>query len=432
MQHEWGAGVIGYAVAMNWGGAGILLLRDALALALAIVAVRTALRIGASPLLVMALAPVAMLLVENGYLPVRAQAYSFLLTALTLAVCERDREGAHGLMWALVPLFALWANLHAAFAFGMILLVVYAGERAVLQRGPWIHVGVVLFAIVAVIRVNPYGWGYYGHLLRSISLDRSLVPEWDPLWLGSVPVYQKMAYCVAVGLAAYGLAFGRGHRRSGVLLLAATTGASALHCRMLPFFGTAWIIYCPGLLQGSLLHDVCTRLFRHRRAVLLVSVAISLVTGVQIWHAAPLHLQVPNEPVEGNPKTAPYYPVGAVAYLKEHRFHGNLLTPFNHGSYVLWKLYPAVKVSLDSRYEEAYEPSMAEDLIRLYQTGEGLPAVLERYRPDAILVPRDSGLANAPIPLPQVYEDASFRVYARPGAPLRPAANVRPLPDQFP
>jgi hypothetical protein len=429
MHHEWGAGAIGYAVAMTWGGPGILLLRYLLGFVLAFVAIRTALRVGAAPMVVAALSPIAMLLVENGFPPVRAHAYSFLLAAITLHVCERDREGAHGWLWTLVPLFVAWVNLHAGFTVGVVLLAAYAAERALLQRGRFLHVTVVLLTVVAAVRVNPYGWDYYAHVLRALRLERSLVPEWEPLWSGGVPLHQKLAFCAAAGLIAYGLAFGRGLKGNGLLVLAATACASALHHRMLPFFGVAWIIYCPALLEGTAFHELSSRILSHPRAVLGGAVAATLLAGALVWSAKPLRLEVPNDPAGGDPDGAPYYPVGAVAFLREQHFRGNLLTPFNQGSYVLWKLYPAVKVSLDSRYEAAYEPALAEELIRLYQTGEGLPEVLEKYHPTALLVPRHSGLARASIPFGKVYEDASFAVYASPEARLSPATG-RPSPAE--
>lgn len=431
IHHEWGAGVVAYWVAATAGGPGILLLRYALGFATATIAVRTALRIGASPFVVLGLAPVAMLLVESGYPPLRAHAYSFLFAAVTLRVCELDREGRRAWLWALVPLFMAWVNLHGGFAFGLVLLGAYGAERA-LQRDSFMRVGLVLLAILAAVRVNPYGWTYYSHVFSSLRIDRSLVPEWEPLWNGRVPLQEKIAFCSAAGLVVYGFLFGRGMRGKGVLLMSVTALASVLHHRLLPFFGIAWLVYCPDLLRGSLLHDFCLRLARYPRSLLCASGAAALAAAILLWNAHPVRLLVPNDPAGGDPDGAPYYPVGAVAYLREQRFEGNLLTPFNQGSYVLWKLYPSVKVSLDSRYEAAYEPAMAEELIRLYQTGENLTGILERYRPDAILVPRHSGLAKAVIPFRQVYEDSSFRVYAGPGVSLTPFPRGAPSQDRFP
>ncbi len=40
--------------------------------------------------------------------------------------------------------------------------------------------------------------------------------------------------------------------------------------------------------------------------------------------------------------------------LKQANASGNLVVPFEWGSYASWRLYPQVKVSMDGRYEAAY------------------------------------------------------------------------------
>lgn len=431
MHHEWGAGALAYAVATSLGGSGISVLRFALGFGLAIVTVRTALRDGAPPLVVALLAPIAIVLLENGFPPLRAHAYSFVLAAVVLHVCERDRAEPSWGLWTLIPLFLVWVNLHAGFVLGMVLLAVHAAER-VLRGERFTRFALVLVAIAVVGGVNPYGVAYYAHIARSLGVERGLVSEWGPLWQAGVPVHQRLAYGVAAGVLAYGLAFGKRGTRDGLLVLAVTATLSARHHRLLPFFGIAWLVYCPRLLTGTVLQETLQRVSRYPRALMGVSGAIAVAAAALIWSADPLHLRVPNDPVDGDPGAAPYYPVQAVAFLETQRFHGKLLTPFGQGSYVLWKLYPAVKVSLDSRYEAAYEPSLVRELTRVYETGEGLPGVLEKYGGDAVLVPLHSRLAHADIPLRKVHQDASFAVYARPGVGLQPARFNPPGRGEFP
>lgn len=431
MHHEWGAGALAYAVAAAVGGAGISLLRFALGLGLAIVIVRTALRTGASPIVIAMLAPVAIVLVESGFPPLRAHAYSFLFAAILLHLCERDRAERSWRLWTLVPLFALWVNFHGGFVLGVALLGVHAAERA-LRREGGARVVLVLVAVVAVAVVNPYGLGYYAHIARSLAVDRALVSEWGPIWQVGVPVHQQVAFGAAVGVVAYGLAFGKRGTRNGLLILGVTAILSVRHHRLLPFFGVAWLVYCPALLNGTVLDHTLQSISRHQRTLVVVSGVIAVAAGALIWSAHPLRLRVPNDPVDGDPGAAPYYPVQAVAFLEAQRFRGNLLTPFGQGSYVLWKLYPAVKVSLDSRYEAVYEPSLVEELTRVYETGEGLSEVLEKYGGDAVLVPLHSRLASADIPLRKVHQDASFAVYARPGAGLHGVSFEPPGQEDFP
>jgi hypothetical protein len=117
-----------------------------------------------------------------------------------------------------------------------------------------------------------------------------------------------------------------------------------------------------------------------------------------------------------------FYPVGAVDYLAAHDFAGNLAVHFNHGAFVSWKLWPRVKVSMDSRYEVAYPPGAFEDNLALYAGQGDSPQILARYSADAVLVPEWSPLNEL---LPEhcsagdgecwrrVYRDDAFSLYIR-------------------
>ncbi|MGH7338286.1 MAG: hypothetical protein ACREI7_11945, partial [Myxococcota bacterium] len=129
------------------------------------------------------------------------------------------------------------------------------------------------------------------------------------------------------------------------------------------------------------------------------------------------------------------YPVGAVNYLADREFAGNVLVGFDWGSYVSWKLYPRVKVSLDSRFEVAYPPEVEAEQYAFFSAGPGWQRLLdaEPYRAtDVILAPRflDSRIHERLADLPgwrRVYRDASFELFARESSALplvdRPGAS---------
>ena len=57
-----------------------------------------------------------------------------------------------------------------------------------------------------------------------------------------------------------------------------------------------------------------------------------------------------------------------------------------NGGFVIWKLYPAVRVSFDGRYEVAYpEEALYEDRT-IHGARPGWQQVLARYAPDVVLV----------------------------------------------
>jgi hypothetical protein len=117
----------------------------------------------------------------------------------------------------------------------------------------------------------------------------------------------------------------------------------------------------------------------------------------------------------------PLYPVGPVQYLTKQKFAGNLMVPFRQGAYVSWKLYPAVKVSLDSRYEVAYPDSVVKQIFDFYEARPDWLSVLREYPTDAVVIPKDapiSGLMQQ-TDWRSVYTDQQFQVYARPGSLLQ-------------
>ena len=94
------------------------------------------------------------------------------------------------------------------------------------------------------------------------------------------------------------------------------------------------------------------------------------------------------------------------------------MTPFEVGGYAMWNLFPNVKVSLDGRYEVAYQPGVLEEHLLLFAAKPGWQDVLAKYPTDLVLVPCLSRL-SAVMPTmdgwSKAYDDGVYQLYARPG-----------------
>ena len=124
-----------------------------------------------------------------------------------------------------------------------------------------------------------------------------------------------------------------------------------------------------------------------------------------------------------------FYPVGAVDYLERTGFSGNVMVPFEQGSYLSWKLTPDVKVSVDSRYEVAYEPEWVERTLQFYEVGPDWKSVLDEYSTDAILVLTGSPLMKA---LEEQLADQWSKRYEDPGYSLFVAtSNADRYPQEY-
>jgi len=415
VDHEWGAGVLAFFLSKWLGGTGILLLKFAVAFGAIALALRVAELRGAMPAVLGFLAPLGICLSYLGFLPaVRAHAYSFLFSAALLWAFETDRRGNRRWLLAAILCFPLWVNLHAGFVVGLGFVFLYAVEQAMVDK-PYRHILLVLAMFGLGTLVNPYGSAFFKYLVRALTMARPRIPEWGPVWSLGWPL--AIAYVVAVLIVVYSVVSARTWRIPGILLIAVTAVEALLHRKFLPFFAITWIAYVPALFHGTAAGVWLQSFSRRRRRFLLIAcgtlTVVCLVTAIRtpFWKA-----QVPQVANEAS------YPVGAVEYLRQQNFHGNVMVPFRVGAYVSWKLYPAVKVSMDSRYEVAYPDDWVERSFLFYQGAEGWQSTLTAYPTDLVLTRK-----NAPVRAllertdwRSAYTDSEFELFARPGLLLPP------------
>jgi hypothetical protein len=143
---------------------------------------------------------------------------------------------------------------------------------------------------------------------------------------------------------------------------------------------------------------------------------------------------IPSSPADDR---ALIYPVGAVDYLRESGFEGNLLTPFEVGAFVSWNLYPRVLVSMDGRFEVAYAPELLERHLRFFGANEGWQAFLNEIPARAVLVESTVPVAERMRGLAgwrAVYRDDAYEVFERDTGQVRPMVDRRgiPLTGRFP
>lgn len=407
VDHEWGAGAILYGLAAVGGSWPVVALKYLLALATAGLAFLCARRRGASWEALGLLTPLAMPLFGLGCGTLRAHAYSFLFVALLLWFLELDSGGNRRWIPAWVLLFVVWANIHGGCIMGIVVLGLYWVEQ-VARRRPHLHILGTIALSFAAMAVNPFGLAYYRHMWETLRMPRPEIAEWWPVWRGA-PGYVTLFW---ITLAIAGAAVvKRGPRAArGALILAAMAAGTILHIRVVPLYAVVWAAYVPAWVSATPASAWIGRLFRWREAATAVCVIGTMFFGVMVVAIGAWRLTVPGD----------LFPVGAVQYLAEQKLHGNVMTPFDQGAYVTWRLFPAVKVSLDSRYDIAFPPALADESFRFYRAEPGWRETLTKYPTDLVLTLRTAPLARQ---MPstgwrRVYADKWFELYARPGLDL--------------
>jgi hypothetical protein len=254
-------------------------------------------------------------------------------------IAAADRRGAPS-FW-LLPLMALWANLHGGFVFGLVLIAPVALD-AVLGAEPRERKSLALrwaaFAVAALVAscCTPYGWNSLLASQKILDLGGALplIMEWRPANFGSLGAFEV---CLLLGI---GLALFRGVKLPplrivlllGLLHMALSQERSAEILALLaPLFLAAPLAKQIGGLELSNSNATAPM-----RGALFASVAIALMAGTFAY--ASVHRFEPH--TRGSP-------VAAVAALKKL----NLARVFNDYDFGGYLIANGVAPFIDGRTE---------------------------------------------------------------------------------
>jgi hypothetical protein len=421
VDHEWGSSVVFYSVARAFGQPGLLLLKALLFFG-TVLAIYLAIRqrTGRRASLFFHIFVAYAVFFYGFKVTLRCQAFTFFFFALWLYCLERMRAGHKTAWWVLPPTMILWANLHGGFLAGLGLVGLYAGGE-LLNRRPWKAYLPLGALCAAVTLANPYGLRYWSYMFQATTMPRALITEWQPVQLlgplGFLFGFKILFAVTGVLLVAHALSRTRPDWVD--VLVIAVTGVLALRViRHTPFFaiGCAPFVYVTLRRAAQEAADkwgwaaAAARAFRGpqlrvlyqggTRGLLLLACALVILSAPWRITMAP-----------GS------FPVAAIEFIRANGLRGNLLAPFNWGSYAIWALYPQCRVSVDGRYEEAYPESTFLEMVRVFDGEPGWEQTLAKYPHDLILVwrysPLQARLRKRPDGWVPAYDDPVATVFVR-------------------
>ena len=120
------------------------------------------------------------------------------------------------------------------------------------------------------------------------------------------------------------------------------------------------------------------------------------------------------------------FPEGAVAFLQAHAPAGPIFNNYDWGGYLVWKLYPSLRVFIDGR-ADVYGDQFLHDFATTYEFKDDWQQTIQRWEIQSVLVPPQSalatGLRNAPGWIVS-FEDAQAVVLTRSPAPQTNSGNA--------
>ncbi len=345
--------------------------------------------------------------------------FTILFAILTLeAILDLRARRSSRLVWFLPLLYALWANLHIQFVYGLLLLGL-ACVAPVLDtlrshwhekdRGPefpW-RLGVLTILCALATLVNPYHVRVYGVVLEYAAQPGPFscvtelrtaefreVPDWVMLLLGACAVF----------------ALGRRRRlRCFEVLLLACTSVFAFRSRRDYWFLVLAAVAILANGEGRTIAAASARFVFTRRRWAVVASALAASIVLAAWAR-----NVSTESMRG--KVADAFPVKAAEVVAVRGYDGPLYNDFNWGGFLIWQL-PRLPVLLDGRTNLHGD----ERILRIGNTWAAGPG----WRDDPDLAAAGVIVADTQSPLAcvlvlddrfrLVYEDAVARVFVRGG-----------------
>lgn len=330
------------------------------------------------------------------------------LVTLCFTMLIAATRHARRALWLWPALIALWCNLHAGFLFGLGAAFLLVLTRAVELR--WANVpacdarqlracaGALLVASLA-IGANPWGYSLLQYVFsyapgaqRSFYAEQ--LNEWQPLdfnlaelrffgvlsWFGSF----RGRYAALLLLAACGAL--RSFRREPFLVLLGTTTV-LMALRALRFVELSALVLAPLVAAGiSQLSAAATQQLSAARRTWMKRLTLSalLLGAAWLWSGArwfPKPFERWTQPNLG--------PRAAVRYLAALRAPLRVLNYEAWGGFI--SLYaPQARVFIDGRANTVFDEALYRDYLDIMLDRAPLAPLLDKYHPDAALLPHSS------------------------------------------
>lgn len=326
-------------------------------------------------------------------------------------------------LWLLPLLMILWVNIHGGFLLGSVLLAIYwfsavweyfrlsedhfedAVRKIRAAKQSRDLALIVLLSALATL-VNPYGWRLHVHIYHYLS-NRFLMDHIDEF---QSPNFHGVAQkCFAALLLLTLIAFAAkrrepaGVRLSEALIILFAVYSGLYAARNIPVSALLLI-----LMIGPRLSDALQSLERRRTALgspphffqrmqnieaglrgHIWPIAAFAITCWIIFHGGALGTkQLVTARFDAN-----RFPSHAVDYFQSHNLPGPILAPDSWGGYLIYRLYPRVKVAVDDRHD-FYGEQFLKSYLKMMHVEPGWENFLQQYPVQYVVAPKNSALAN--------------------------------------
>jgi hypothetical protein len=309
--------------------------------------------------------------------------FGWLCFIAEMLLVQAFRRG-HDLIWLMVPLFALWANLHETWLIGLAFLLLFVasgwkdGSWGSIEAARWTpgqrrKLLTITALSVAAIFVNPYGWRL---VLRPFDrlflaqINTAAIDQWNSVNFQSF--YGKLIFIVISAMLVLTLSRRRIWPLHELLFVLVAFYFGLANREFLFVTG---IVVCPILaieLEGAVFAP-----YDPRRNKPLLSAAIMAAYLIFAFDRIPTSAEL-------HTAEAQYFPANALPALETNCSDQRTFNLSEWGGYLIWKA-PNIPVFIDSRHDVfEYHGVLADDLKAMNM--DGSLGILDRYQIGCVLL----------------------------------------------
>jgi hypothetical protein len=438
---------LGAALLHRVGGLGLVALSSLILLSLTFALLfRVVVRRSGNPVLAIALM-FAVAVTSCVHWLARPHLFTLFFLVVFLAVLERVRAGRLAWLWCLPAITIVWVNLHGGFFVGAAVVVLYAagellstalaperGTRRTHLRQAALYAATAMGCFAASF-VNPYGWGLHAHVIEYLR---------EPFHVQNIDEFKSFSFHHPLALyfeALLGLgllcALWQAWRKrfAEALLILMWAHLALFAVRNVPLFAVA-VAFVGGQAIQEMLVAACRSLEPRLRGIARGAYWFSrdMARVDQGGAALPvcgtvalcvLAAVTPALPADFDPTS---YPEKALPVIE--RGAGRVFTHDEWGDYLIYRLYPHLKVYVDGR-SDFYGGAFGNTYLGILKVKHGWEDVLRSYDVETVLLPVDAPLSGALKISPRwrvVFDDGRAIVFRRERdlMSLRPSA-CRPI-----
>jgi len=383
INHHWGSEIIFYLTKTFSGDIGLFILSLILiGLAWLTIFQFVAKRAHPLPLTLLAIIYLRVLLERTD---LRPELFSFLILSIMVTILYQYREHFTKLIFLLIPLEVLWANLHIYFPIGVLVILLFVVDDLIIhRRNLWTKYTKTLLLVFILTGVatlfNPHFISGATYPLRVFqNYGYTIEENQTPFFLQSLGFHKPSFLYLGLALSILFSSLAISWKKTRIvdwLLSIALTLIALSAVRNFPLF--VFVTFIPASLAFNNTLSTSIKWLKNKPPIFLITACLILISFFGWQIRTILGFNGFGYGIREDGKKA-------LNFFKENNISGPIFNNFDIGSYIEYRLYPSEKIFIDGR-PEAYPSQFIQDTyIKMQEDPSLFTKVSKNYEFNSII-----------------------------------------------